>query len=103
MGRFRPRHRSDGNTDTIAKMVRKVPGASIKLVGNLIDEFDAIIGYRGRNYLIELKNPDTSHGVTDSQRKFQAKWNGQYAVIETEADMMALLLEPQNEPKQYRS
>lgn len=87
MGRFSPRHASDKNTQKLVNYVNRVPGAKAFVVGNLIDEFDVIVGYRSRTLLLEVKNPDSDHGVTDSQRRFSASWPGHWAQVETESDI----------------
>lgn len=37
---------------------------------------DLLVGRAGSTYLLEVKNPDTSHGLTDKQQKFIAEWRG---------------------------
>ena len=48
---------------------------------------DLLVGYRARNFLIEVKNPETDYGKndrsTDTQRDFFATWKGQVRKVKT--------------------
>ena len=43
---------------------------------------DAVCGYRGNNYLVEIKNGDKAP-MTKSQAKFHADWNGDIVTLRT--------------------
>ena len=47
---------------------------------------DIVCGYRGRNYLLEIKNPEGSPAqrkLTPKQHKFHAEWKGQLKIVTT--------------------
>jgi len=55
---------------------------------------DLVIGYRGKNYLIEVKNPSQPRYDREKnqwQKKFRDRWQGQVAVIETVEQLHELL------------
>lgn len=43
---------------------------------------DLLVGYRGRNMLIEIKRPKVGK-VTPAQAKWNAQWRGQRATVKT--------------------
>lgn len=56
------------------------------------DQVDLIVGYKGINYLMEVKNPKnkpkkatslTKYYIAPHQQSLQDTWQGQIAVIET--------------------
>ena len=55
---------------------------------------DLLIGYQGRNYLMEVKNPGvrpSRRKLTPKQVEFFATWLGQVAKVETESDVLKVL------------
>lgn len=77
-GRRRHLCRRDENQGPIVEALRKV-GASVFDVASLALPFDLIVGFRGFNYLLDAKNPDTRYGrkgLSESQKEFNAAWNG---------------------------
>lgn len=55
---------------------------------------DLVVGYRGRNYLFEVKNPNrppSRRRLRKSQADFQAAWRGQYTKVETRDDVLRLI------------
>ena len=71
--------RADSNQNEIVKGLEKV-GAKVKrltMVG--YGAPDIVAGFRGRNYLMEIKS---KHGkLSNDQRMWHATWNGQVAVV----------------------
>lgn len=63
-------HRSDENQEAIVAAWRRV-GASVWLIGRPVD---AIVGFQGRDYLIEIKTPRGR--IRASQTAFRASWRG---------------------------
>ena len=65
--------------------------------------FDILIGYNGRNYLMEIKNPCTSHGqgLSPEQMEFQKHWNGGCFVCRTLEEVFLVLgiYEPHSIPE----
>lgn len=47
---------------------------------------DLLVGFKGRNYLLEVKNPDkdpNQQKLTKDQERWHALWSGQKAVVRT--------------------
>ena len=51
---------------------------------------DLLVGFRGANYLLEVKSPGGK--LTEKQVKFIATWPGQVAVVETLDDAWVAIL-----------
>ncbi len=69
-------HQLDRNHAEIVAALRRV-GASVSLKGPL----DALVGFRGANYLLEVK---TARGqLRASQQAFLADWQGHAVVVRT--------------------
>lgn len=75
----------DTNQSSIVKELRKIPGVSVEL-----DHDDILVGYRGRTYWFEIKNPDCVSRKTGkilestkqpSQVKLEKEWRGHYRVV----------------------
>jgi len=55
---------------------------------------DLLVGYNGKNYLFEVKDPDKSPSqrkLTPDQIKFHASWEGQISVIEEINDAIEII------------
>lgn len=63
----------DSNQKTIVKSLRQIPGISVHTLGGTID---ICVGYRGVNYLIEVKGSKDTE-IRPSQKKFFREWKGQ--------------------------
>lgn len=50
---------------------------------------DLLVGFRGANYLIEVKMPKGK--LTPDQIKFQQTWTGQYAVVRTADEALRVI------------
>jgi len=66
------------------RILRSLPSVSAIVVNA---EIDIIVGYRGRNYVFELKSPTSvTHrargSVREKQAALRARWTGQYDVVE---------------------
>ena len=47
---------------------------------------DILVGFRGKNYLIEIKNPEKPKGdqrLTKDQEQWHSLWSGQKAIVRT--------------------
>jgi Holliday junction resolvase len=47
---------------------------------------DIVVGYQGRNYLLEIKNPQTKGKLNDLQIQWHSRWRGQVATVWTVED-----------------
>lgn len=71
----------DGNQAEIVEALRGIPECSV-LVLSAVGEGcpDIMVGYRGFNFLFEIKDPTQPahrHELTDDQKTFHAAWTGQ--------------------------
>ena len=73
----------DSNQKEIVDALKKI-GCSVMVIGNPVD---LLVGYRARNFLLEVKNPDTDYGRNDrstvEQRRFFKNWKGQVRKVES--------------------
>ena len=56
---------------------------------------DLLVGHRGVNWLLEIKNPTkpkTDRQWTPEQALWHATWQGQVRVVETEMDALGVVL-----------
>lgn len=74
----------DANQAGIVKALRKIPGVSVQVGMN-----DILVGYKKRNFWIEIKEPRHVSTVTGqvrpseikpSQKKLLKEWAGHYAI-----------------------
>ena len=75
----------DANQVSITKGLRKF-GASVKPVHTVKGFVDLVVGFKGKNYLLELKDPDqvpSKQKLTVGETKFQQDWVGQVATVKT--------------------
>lgn len=73
----------DDNQPEIVSALRRV-GASVQPLHTVGQGCpDLIVGFRGQNYAIEVKDgskPPSARGLTDAQLRWKILWNGQYAI-----------------------
>jgi hypothetical protein len=84
-------HRKDANQKEVVAALRKA-GCSV----TFLDIIDLIVGWRGFNFLFELKDPEKSPSkrrLTDREQKFFDTWNGSVFRIETAEEAIALMEE----------
>lgn len=85
----------DANQAELVKQIRKIPGVSVALTHTVGNGFpDAAVGFRGRTYLIEIKDPDkfkSQRKLTPEEETFHGKWTGHIKVIETMDDINEML------------
>lgn len=88
--------RIDENQPDIVKSLREL-GASVQpLHGVGCGCPDLLIGYKGRNYLIEIKNPDKpkcDQKLTKDQKKWHDSWFGQKVIIHSPMEAQFYLLQ----------
>lgn len=81
--------RRDANEVEIVRALEAV-GCSVLRV----DAVDLIVGRAGVNYLIECKDGRKSAGnrpLTPAQKKLRAEWRGQYAVVTSVDEALAVV------------
>lgn len=92
---MRKKGRVDSNQKVIVKSLRQIPGVSVAVTSMIGSGFpDLVIGYKGKNYLIELKDgdkPESAQKLTLDEIEFDAKWKGQYAVCNSIDEILKLV------------
>lgn len=87
--------KADTNQPSLVKQIRQLPGVTVALTHRLGKGFpDAVIGFNGRNYLAEIKDPSlppSKRKLTPDEQKFFDEWTGQISVIETIDDVIQLI------------
>lgn len=85
----------DSNQADLVKQIRKIPGVSVALTHTVGNGFpDAAVGFRGRTYLIEIKDPGkfkSQRKLTDEEEIFHNAWTGHVKIIETIEDVLRML------------
>lgn len=88
--------RTDKNHSEIIKALRKIPNLSVFSTHEVGKGFpDIVIGYKGINYLIEIKDgnkPPSARKLTDSEVKFHQDWRGQTSVIKNLDELLQIIL-----------
>lgn len=84
-------HRPDGNQAGLVDLAERL-GASVAITSQVGDGFpDLVIGFQGRNYLVEVKVPGGK--LRPKQTDFIRTWRGHpVAVIDNGDDLVRLLL-----------
>ncbi len=76
---MKPRYAAkvDDNEKEIIRALESI-GCTVYRLGTPVD---LLVGYRARNFLIDVKNPDTDYGKNDrgtpEQKRFFETWRGQ--------------------------
>lgn len=86
--------RVDANQPPIVFVLRAA-GASVAITSDLGNGFvDAVVGFRGRNFMIEIKIPGAK--LTQHERVFHENWRGQVDIAYTPEDALRIIgaLEP---------
>ncbi len=74
--------RADKNQQEIMRALREVGASVVSLhrVGQGVP--DLLVGYRGQNFLLEVKNPGgKGRRLTEKEAEFIKTWRGQVAVV----------------------
>lgn len=88
--------RTDDNHRWVVDEFRKaMPDASLFDASGTGDGFpDLVVGWRGANYLFEVKDPEkcpSARSLTDAQKDFHTPWQGQVNVVHSAAEMCAVI------------
>jgi len=81
----------DANQAQLTEELRKLPGVSAIVLNA---DIDLIVGYQGRNFLLEVKNPELKWNAnrrTERQKQLRATWTGQYAVVKSLDEVLAVI------------
>ncbi len=86
MRRRRIIHRSDANQPEIVQALRDV-GATVDIIGEPVD---LLVGWKGRNYLLEVK-PDEKADLRPSQVEFFRDWRGTVVRVNSVPEALAAI------------
>jgi hypothetical protein len=104
MAKVRTAARVDGNHAEILRAVRAV-GATVLDTHQLPNCFDALIGYRGREFIFEIKDPaqpPSGRKLTPGELSFKNTWRGsEYHVVETTEQAIKIITENPKTPKNF--
>ena len=88
--------RTDRNHAEIINALRKIPNLSVFSTHEVGKGFpDIVIGYKGVNYLIEIKDgnkPPSARKLTDAELQFHSNWKGQIKIVNNFDEVLNLLL-----------
>lgn len=91
---MRIRARVDVNQSRIVKALREY-GATVAITSQLGGGFpDIVVGYACRNFMFEIKDPKkplSQRKLTPDEQRFSDAWEGQYAVVQTAEEAIAIL------------
>jgi hypothetical protein len=94
---LRTASRVDGNQALIVRTLRAV-GASVLHTHQLKNCFDLLVGYRGRTFLMEIKDPaqpPSARQLTPGEAKFRDEWRGSpYHVVLTPDEAIRIITTP---------
>jgi len=85
MTKYRRAAKVDANQPAIVKELLQIPGVSVQ-----VGMDDILVGYQGRDYWYEIKNPATvskkkkkvrESAIKDSQKSLKAEWRGHYRIV----------------------
>jgi hypothetical protein len=80
-------HKVDGNQPDIMKALNALRGVVATSTARVGDGFpDIAVGYRGRTYLFELKDPSrprSARALTAREQEWHLDWTGHAAIAET--------------------
>lgn len=91
---MRLRGRTDANQAAIVRDLRKM-GASVLILSGVGEGCpDLLVGFRGSNWLFEVKDsnqPPSKKRLTEDEQAFHLMWDGQVSKIETVEDAMDIM------------
>jgi len=90
----------DANQQDIVNALRKA-GASVQFLHGVGGGCpDILVGFRGQNLLMEIKDGAKSPSrqkLTEWQEKWGVSWNGQACVVSSEEEALAVLQSPDDD------
>ena len=83
--------RVDANHPQIVSELRKYSDITVRSVATIKNFLDIVVGYDGRNYLFEIKDPEkppSARKLTPGEKKFMDEWKGQAEIALTTQDIL---------------
>ncbi|MGI4872467.1 MAG: hypothetical protein ACRYFX_14975 [Janthinobacterium lividum] len=91
---LRTASRVDANQAAIVRALQAV-GATVLHTHQLKNCFDLLVGYRGRTFLMEVKDPaqpPSARRLTEGEAKFRDEWRGSpYHVVHTPDEAIRII------------
>lgn len=90
---FRRAAKVDSNQAEIVAAFRAA-GATVKPVHTVKGFVDVVVGYKGRNLLVEIKDgnkPPSARKLTESEQDFHVHWKGTIEVVQSLDDVATVL------------
>jgi len=88
--------RVDDNQSRVVAALRAILGVSVTILSMCGEGVpDLLVGFKGRNYLFELKDPaqvPSKRVLTPAQVKWHAAWTGQVHAVETFEEILAIVM-----------
>lgn len=83
----------ENQASIVAELRAGMPTASVAVTSGAGDGFpDLVVGWRGRTFLYEVKNPkkpESGRSLTTAQQKFHAAWKGHIKVVHSAVEIAA--------------
>jgi len=93
---MRRRAKPDSNQTELVEQLRRIPDLRVRDTHKLGDGFpDICVGYQKINFFFEIKNPKqkpSARQLTFDEEMFKRNWTGQYDVVETIGDCIAVIV-----------
>jgi hypothetical protein len=90
----------DANQNEVVAALRRIPGCSVAITSMVGQGFpDLVVGYKGRNYLIELKDgskPPSARKLTPDEERFHQKWTGDVWVCKDINEVLQIFTNPKS-------
>lgn len=92
---MRKKARVDDNQNAVVKALRQITGVTVAItsqLGNGLPDF--IVGTKGKNYMIELKDGKKANSkkkLTEDEQEFHDKWKGSIHVCESLDDVLNVI------------
>ncbi len=87
----------DENQKRLVEALRQVPGVRVSHTHMIGKGFpDIVVGYKGRNYLFEIKNPrqpKSGRKLTEDEERWHEEWTGQVDKVETVYEIINIINE----------
>jgi hypothetical protein len=94
---LRTASRVDANQPAVVKALRAI-GASVLHTHQLKNCFDLLVGYRGRTFLMEVKDPSqppSARQLTPGEAEFRRRWCGTpYHIVHTPDEAIRIVTSP---------
>lgn len=91
---MRKKARVDSNQKEIVEALKKIGCSVVSLAPMGRGVPDLLVGYKGHNYLLEIKDgtlPPSKQKLTEDEQKFFDSWLGQRAIVRTSEEAIKVI------------